>query len=248
MSHLPTPEPSSQLSKSSSSKLPFWIGLGVGVVGLSAGLLVFLAGRGQSQPTQSDWQERQNQVSAVIRTKDRQSLIGDSPTRGPADARIVMFKFSDFQCPYCAKAADTMAAFMDEHDAEVLFVYKNLPLTQIHDQALPAAKAAWAADQQGKFWPYHDGLFLNQDRLGDDLYIELAQQLGLDMQQFNRDRTSEAAQASIDADVALARELNLTATPTFLMNDLLIPGSVPLNVFEDLLTRLNQALEAQPPS
>ena len=77
-----------------------------------------------------------------------------------------------------------MAGFMAEHEDDVLYVYKHLPLTQIHPEAIPSARASWAAQQQGQFWPYHDALFANQARLGSELYPEIAQDLGLDMDQF----------------------------------------------------------------
>jgi len=243
------------------SRWPLWVGIGVGVVGLAAGLTVALVGRspagleaspaptnpGETEAAQTDvaqqqWEARQAEVAAVVAEQTRADLIGESPTQGNPDAAVVLIKFSDFQCPYCTVAAGNMKTLLASRSDDVLYVYKHLPLTSIHPEAVPAAQAAWAAGQQGQFWLYHDGLFANQDRLGDDLYQELAAAIGLDMAQFNQDRTSGEAQAAIEADLALAQALNLNATPTFLMNDLLIPGGVPLEVFEQLLDRFNQAL------
>ena len=90
---------------------------------------------------------------------DREQLIGDSSTKGPQDAEIVLLKFSDFQCPYCAVASADMKTFTDNHPDDVLYVYKQLPLESIHPEAMPSAKAAWAAGQQDQFWLFHDGLF-----------------------------------------------------------------------------------------
>jgi protein-disulfide isomerase len=155
-----------------------------------------------------------------------------------ADADIVLLEFSDFQCPYCAQATTEVDAFVDDHEADVLYVYKNLPLTSIHPEALPAALAAWAAGQQDQFWPFHDALFANQGQLGEELYIQTAQELGLDVDQFNRDRASEAAKAAIAQDLALAAEFQLSSTPTFIMDELLIPGAVPADFFAEALVRL----------
>jgi protein-disulfide isomerase len=193
--------------------------------------------KGVSDP-QAAWQAQQQHVTQVLKSMDRAALIGDSPTRGAADARVVLVEFSDFQCPYCASAATDMKTFMAAHASDVLFVYKHFPLSRIHPEALPAAKAAWAADQQGQFWAYHDALFADQAQLGESLYVKLAEEVGLDVERFNRDRNSPAAAAAVDRDLQLARQLNLNGTPTFLMNNLWIPGGAPLEFFEEALVRL----------
>jgi protein-disulfide isomerase len=180
-------------------------------------------------------QIQQRMVSEVMLSTERAVIIGDSPTRGNPDAELVLLKFSDFQCPFCGTAATDMKTFMNDHEEDVLYVYKHFPLSRIHPEAIPSAKAAWAAQQQGQFWPYHDALFEQQAQLGDELYLEIAQSLELDMEQFERDRTSEAAQAAIDQDMALVRALRLYATPTFVFNDLLLPAGTPLEFFEKIV-------------
>lgn len=194
------------------------------------------------------WEARQRVVTQVISTLDRATLIGDSPTLGNPEAEVVLFEFSDFQCPYCAKASLDVKVFMDQHSDDVLFVYKHFPLSQIHPEALPAARAAWAAGQQQQFWLYHDGLFANQSRLGDPLYDELAQLIGLDREAFGRDRASSASQAAIERDLRLAQALALDGTPTFLMNDLLLPPGAGTAFFTDTLSKIQAALEAPPPA
>jgi protein-disulfide isomerase len=149
--------------------------------------------------------------------------IADSPTTGSDKQEIVLLEFSDFQCPYCAKADETVSAFMEKYGDRVTRSYKNLPLSSIHPEALPAAKAAWAAGKQGQFWEYHSELFANQKDLGDALYVEIAEDLSLDLEQFNSDRQSSDAQAAIDRDLALAESLGLNGTPVFFVNE---PGSV----------------------
>jgi protein-disulfide isomerase len=186
-------------------------------------------------------QTHQKLVAEVVQDLGREVLIGDSPTLGNPDASVVLLEFSDFQCPYCARAKEQISTFTVAHQEEVLLVFKHLPLTNIHPEALPAAQAAWAAGQQGKFWEFHDALFAQQESLGEDLYLKTAQTLGLNLEQFNRDRTSEMAQAAIAKDLALASELQLTGTPTFIMNELLIPGAVPAEFLSEALTRLQSA-------
>lgn len=213
-------------------------------IGLLLPLLLLVSRRKQASPPDSP-EAHQAIVTDVITSIDRASLIRSSATKGNPNAPIVLFKFSDFECPYCAVAAGHMKEFVDNHENDILYVYKHFPLTQIHPEAMPSAKAAWAAGQQGQFWLYHDGLFVNQNRLGEDLYVELATAMGLDMEQFNRDRASAEAEAAIQQDLALAEQLQLQGTPSFLMNDLLIPGGAPPQLFEEIFTQLNAAINSQ---
>lgn len=145
-------------------------------------------------------------------------LIGTSPTTGAMSGPNLLVEFSDFQCPFCAQAATDVQAFLQQHPDQFTFTYKYLPIPSIHDQALPAAQAAWAAQQQGQFWPYHDALFARQDELGEELYTEIAQQLQLDLGKFERDRNSAAAVKAINSDLALAQKIGVTGTPFFALN------------------------------
>ncbi|MEA5450534.1 thioredoxin domain-containing protein [Leptolyngbya sp. CCNP1308] len=232
------------LARLRKSKLLLWGIIGALLVGMAIPLLLLVPRRNQASPPASP-EAHQEIVTEVITSTDRASLIGASPTKGNPNAPIVLFKFSDFQCPYCTVAAGYMKEFVGNHEDEILYVYKHFPLTQIHPEAMPSAKAAWAAQQQGQFWLYHDGLFVNQNRLGEDLYIELAEAMQLDMDQFNRDRTSAEATAAIEQDLALAEQLQLQGTPSFIMNDLLIPGGAPLQLFEEIFNQINAAIQSQ---
>jgi protein-disulfide isomerase len=220
------------------------VGGAVVALGIAIPVSFGLAHRSQSQMPQS-LEEHQAVVTDVISSQNRQSLLGTSPTKGNESAQIILFKFSDFECPYCAVTALHMKDFVDQHEDDILYVYKHFPLTQIHAEAMPAAKASWAADQQGQFWLYHYGLFANQNRLGEALYLELAEAMQLDIEQFNRDRNSPEAEAAIQADLELARDLKLTSTPSFIMNDLLIPSGAPPQLFEEIFQQINQYLESE---
>ncbi|NEO43507.1 MAG: thioredoxin domain-containing protein, partial [Moorea sp. SIO4A3] len=158
------------------------------------------------------------------------SIIGNSPTTGVAENKVVLLEFSDFECPFCAQANQSVKDFMDKHSDQVTLVYKHLPLTQIHAQALPAAQAAWAAFQQGKFWEYEDALFEQQNNLDEELYLAIAQDLNLDLEQFNRDRISAESEAAIRDDITLAQTLAVNGTPFFVFNTEVL--QVPLNLSE----------------
>ena len=190
------------------------------------------------QAYQKQQQEQQQQArqsfASQLKTKP-QTIIADSPSTGSLSEKIILLEFSDFQCPYCEKAYETVKEFMDKHGDEVTLVYKHFPLFTIHPQALPAAKASWAAQQQGKFWDYYDALFEQQDNLGEDFYIELAEDLDLDMEQFERDRNSRNADLAIEKDMELAQEIGIQGTPLFIFNGQVFSGAIPLSTLEEAL-------------
>lgn len=194
------------------------------------------------------YQENQQKQQADLRQKVQDQLkaeprliIRESPTTGATSQKIVLAEFSDFQCPYCAKAQATIKQFMDKHQDQVTLVYKHFPLVQIHPQALPAAQATWAAFKQAKFWEYHDALFEKQDQLGEDLYASVAKDLGLDIAKFNQDRKSEAAMTAIQKDIELAKSLGISSTPSFLMNGIAFKGALEVSEFESILAQIQQA-------
>ncbi len=193
-----------------------------------------------------DYQDKQEQSLKDVRQEfvqtlktNPQSIIGTSPHLGSENNKIFLVEFSDFQCPYCAKAQEVLKQFMGKHKDEVTFVYKHFPLTTIHAEAMPAAKAAWAAQQQGKFWGYHDLLFASQDKLGEDLYLEIAQKLKLDLNKFKSDR--DQAETEINKDIALAKKIGIDGTPAIIMNDQYISGAVELSELEARLAAIKNS-------
>ncbi|MCS6814352.1 MAG: thioredoxin domain-containing protein [Cyanobacteria bacterium] len=188
------------------------------------------------QQQQSQRQQAQAAALRPYQTNPR-AIIGQSPVLGAPQRQIVLVEFSDFQCPYCARVHDTLQQFMTAHQRQVTLVYKHYPLSQIHPQAIAAAKAAWAAGQQGRFWDYHDRLFANQAQLGEDLYIALARQLHLDEQRFNADRVSQRAAQAIQSDMQLGDRLGIQGTPFFLMNGVPFAGAISLDELEARLAQ-----------
>jgi protein-disulfide isomerase len=166
-------------------------------------------------------------------------VIHESPTTGADDLKVVLMEFSDFQCPYCAKAHKIVKQFMAKHGDEVTLVYKNFPITSIHPEAMPAAKAAWAALKQGKFWEYQDALFSQQDKLGEKLYLATAKNLNLDLEKFEKDRTN--ADGAIDEDIRLAQTLGISGTPFLVLNGEAFSGGVQLSDLENALTRSTES-------
>lgn len=191
------------------------------------------------QKQQQQQQQAQKSVLEGMKANPK-SVIGTSPKTGAPAQAIVLMEFSDFQCPYCAQAHQALKQFMARHQDRVTLTYKNLPLVSIHPEAMPSAKAAWAAFQQGKFWEYHDALFENQDKLGESFYVATAKALNLDLQRFNQDRNSKATEAAIQKDVEMAEQLGVNGTPFLVMNGEPIPGAAELKDLEALLAKVSK--------
>jgi len=153
-------------------------------------------------------------------------LHGGEAQLGPNDALVTIIEFSDFQCPYCSKVVDPLKGAMADHEGDVRLLFKHFPLGG-HAQAGPAAQAAWAAQQQGKFWEMHDLLFANQKALGEADLEKYGQQLGLDMTRYNADRKSEEAKKITEGDLRAGTKAGVTGTPSFLINGHPYSGAMP---------------------
>lgn len=164
--------------------------------------------------------------------------IGDTPILGDKNAKIMIIVFSDFQCPFSKRGADTIKSLKTKYGNKLSFVHKNLPLG-FHPQAVPAAKAALAAGKQGKFYEYHDKLYESQRSLGEDLYVQIAKDLGLNLSKFNADRNSQAIADQIEEDKTQAGKLGFRGTPGFTLNGVKILGAYPIDHFEKIITALN---------
>ncbi|MCX5962377.1 MAG: thioredoxin domain-containing protein [Cyanobacteria bacterium] len=177
-------------------------------------------------------QKAQQDILTALNT-DRKRAIGQSPTDGKG--KILVIEFSDFQCPFCAKARTELNGLVAKYPDRVTLVYKHFPLTQIHNEAMNAALASWAAQQQGKFWQYHNALFDQQKTLNTNSYTSIATTLGLDLAKFDRDRKSPQAKAAVEADQRLGEALGIDGTPAIILNGELLSGAVPLAELEKLL-------------
>lgn len=137
---------------------------------------------------------------------------------GPADAPVILVEYGDFQCPYCRAAHFYLKNVLATMGDEVLFVFRHMPLTQVHPMAQPAAEAAEAAGAQGKFWPMHDAIYEHQDALSPALLMRLAQRLGLDMQRFTDDLQSHRFLPKVRDDFMSAVRSGAAGTPSFFIN------------------------------
>jgi protein-disulfide isomerase len=182
-------------------------------------------------------QEAQQQAEVENQFKNPVKIdAGKSPAKGPANAKVTIIEFSDFQCPYCRRGYETMEEVQKMYPKDVKVVFKHYPLP-FHKEAEPAARATWAAQQQGKFWEYHDALFKNQDKLGADFYNSLASDLKLDVEKFKKDMASEAAAKQVKDDMELGQKNGIQGTPGFFVNGVAVKGAYPASHFKTIVDR-----------
>jgi protein-disulfide isomerase len=138
--------------------------------------------------------------------------------RGPEDAPVTLVEYGDFECPYCGQAEQVIRELLISKGDDVRYVWRHLPLNDVHPFAQLAAEASEAAAAAGKFWDMYDLLLSNQDALAFRHLVGYAEQLGLDADKFeNALRTRKYAQR-VSEDVASADESGVTGTPTFFIN------------------------------
>ncbi len=159
------------------------------------------------------------------------------PSLGPANAPITLVEFADFQCPFCRQwEQQTYQPLLAAYPGKIRIVYRDFPLTQIHPNAMPAAEAAQCANEQGKFWQFHDKLF-SSENLSEDVYKQYAQELGLDMTKFESCLADHTYAKAIQADSDFATNLGVNSTPTFFINGLAIIGAQPLSQFTSIIDK-----------
>jgi protein-disulfide isomerase len=160
--------------------------------------------------------------------------LGGSPARGPRDAIVTVTLFSDFQCPFCSKVEGTLAALEKEYTGKVRVVWKNFPLA-FHEQARPAALAAYAAGEQGQFWAMHDKLIQNQNALAPENLERYAEELGLDLGRWKTSMASAAAGQAVDADMKQGESLGVSGTPSMFINGRKVVGAQPLDALKPIV-------------
>src|SRR5712691_9505193 len=155
------------------------------------------------------------------RTTDTQSP--DSAKKNASNTVVTLEEFGDYQCPPCGQLHPTLKKLKQEYGEHLNFIFRNLPLTKIHQNALAAAQAAEAARIQNHFWEMHDLLYENQSLWKDDInprsiFIKFAADLGLNTAQFTRDLDDKQIQMRIEADMDAAAKQGIDGTPTILIN------------------------------
>ena len=159
---------------------------------------------------------------------------GDSPRFGNPDAPVQIVEFSDFQCPYCTRGASTLDEVKEAYGDKVTVVYRHFPLS-FHKEAHKAAQASECANDQSKFWEYHDLLFANQRALTEPDLVSYAEQLSLNMGDFTECLNSGKHAATVDEDMAEGAAVGMQGTPGFFINGRFLNGAQPFEAFKEII-------------
>ena len=170
----------------------------------------------------------------MLLEEPRVQVEAKGPARGPEGAKVTIVEFSDFECPYCSKAEDSVNQVMEKYAGKVRLVFRHFPLN-FHAHAPKAAEAAACAAEQGKFWEMHKQLFANQKALSVDELKQHAAAIGLEKGKFDECLDSGKMKLLVDADSKAGGEVGVTGTPAFFINGKLISGAQPPSEFEKII-------------
>lgn len=162
-----------------------------------------------------------------------EALAAEGSMLGPGDAPVRIVAFSDFQCPFCAKAVPELNRLLASHRGRVAVVFRHFPLEAIHPYAAGAAMAAECAGAQGRFRPYHDALFAAQEEIGRRSWTDFARTAGVpSLSEFEACVREERFGAQVRRDLAAAKAAGVNSTPTFIFDGLVATGEPGLKMLE----------------
>ncbi len=217
------------------------IGLACLAVGILLGTTVFNPMRGNELTLQTISQAVADGISKspTVQTAQNQAVpqninvsADDDPFWGPKDAPVTIVEFSDFQCPYCGRFhKDTYEQLRKNYEGKIRFVYRDFPILSLHPYAEVSAQAADCANEQGKYWEYHDLLLSNQDKYLPADLTNFASQLNLDGTAFTTCISTGRYKQEIAKDVQDGESYGVTGTPTFFINGQALVGAQPYTVF-----------------
>lgn len=165
----------------------------------------------------------------------KKAATENRPVLGPASAPVTIIAFSDFTCPYCEQGAQTVQSLMDSYKGKVRYIFKHMPLGKDSVGRLASEYFIAAGMQsQEKAWALYNECFSQRDRLiaeGETFLKDAAAKVGLNMQKLNSDLKSRKVKEIIEEDLSDAKRLGVEGTPFFLVNDLVVRGALPQELF-----------------
>lgn len=169
-------------------------------------------------------------------------ITPDRAAQGSPSAPIQIVEYSDFQCPYCGRGYSTLEQVLKAYPGKIHFVFKNLPLTQLHPMAMPAAKRfeAIALQSAEKAYKYHDEVFQNQEKLneeGEKFLDAAAKKAGANLARMKKDMESKKVKDRIEADVKEAESFGISGTPGFIINGQSLRGAYPFPAFKQIIDK-----------
>lgn len=171
--------------------------------------------------------------------------IEGAPIRGDKNAPITIVEFTDFHCPFCKRVQPTLLELLDKYKGKVRLVFKDLPLDSLHPQARKVSEAAACANDQDKFWQFHDKIFEGGPDSSPEYMRKLATDAGLDVAAFETCMQTGKHQARVQSDVELGSSLGINGTPAFFINGRSLSGAQPLEAFVKVIEEELQLLAAK---
>jgi protein-disulfide isomerase len=190
-------------------------------------------GQGEAQRAFVDRLKKEMNVETFLQAP-RVKVAAEGPSKGAASAPVTIVEFSDFQCPFCVKAEETMQRVMKNYEGKVRLVYRDYPLP-FHPQAEKAAEAAHCAGDQGKYWEMHEKLFANQKALEPTALKGYAKDLKLDAGKFDKCLDSGDKAKLVEANKKAGEQVGVTGTPAFFVNGVMLSGAQPFEEFKSVI-------------
>ena len=165
----------------------------------------------------------------------------DDPAKGPATAKITLVEFSDFQCPYSEESAAVVKQLLQRYPDDIKLIYRDFPVDSIHSLARKAAEAGECANEQDKFWEYHDKLFENQESLNNEdsqIFYKIAKDVGLDEKLFTTCFGFGKYKSEVEEDYQAGVSAGVRGTPTWFFNGQKVQGALSLETFEKIVQEL----------
>ena len=187
----------------------------------------------QAQQAYVDTLKKELNVQVSLKPP-RIEVAADGPSKGPATAPVTIIEFSDFQCPFCVRAEDTVKKVMEAYPGKVRVVYRDFPLP-FHPQAQKAAEAAQCAGDQGKYWEMHEKLFANQQALEPPALKGYAKDLKLDAGKFDKCLDGGEKAQVVDTSRKAGEKVGVTGTPAFFINGYQLTGAQPFEEFKTII-------------
>ncbi len=164
----------------------------------------------------------------------------DDIATGPKDAKVTLTEYADFQCPACAAYHPLVKQLLVEFPKDIYFVYRFFPLTNIHQNAMLASQAGFAANLQGKFWQMHDLLYENQkswatENNAMDIFVSYAAKISLDVDKFKKDVNSDETKKFVNDELNQGIGIGVNSTPTFFLNGKQIQNPNSYDEFKKLV-------------
>jgi protein-disulfide isomerase len=161
--------------------------------------------------------------------------LAGAPSKGPDTAPVTIVEFSDFHCPYCRGVQPTLEQVLQKYPTQVRLVYKHFPIDSLHPQARRVADASWCAQQQHKFWEFHDAVYASAPDASAAAIAGFARQAGLDLKTFDACVASGKADPIVQAHIDEGTHYGVSGTPGFFVNGRLLSGAVPFSAFSEVI-------------